>query len=320
MSARPATATRAVGWRTQFVLLSATWGSSFLFIKILGRHWPAVWVALGRVLLGALTLLLLARLRGERLSFPKRVWMHLVVAALLFNAIPFTLFAFGEKHVTSVVAGLWNATTPLWVLLAALAAFPEEHPTRTRTLGLIVGFAGVALVLGPWHGLGHGQLEGHLACAVAAACYGLGFPYTQRHLASRALSGVALSAGQLVCAALLLALLTPFVALPTLHIGLDGLASLLALGALGSGIAYAMNYSIVRAAGATTASTVTYVIPLFSTLLGVIVLSEPLSWNEPLGAAVLLIGIAVSQGRLSALAHREAAHRRTPPGIVEDSG
>jgi drug/metabolite transporter (DMT)-like permease len=266
------------------------------------------------VLLGAITLLLLTWLRRERLSFGRRGWLHLIVVALLFNAIPFTLFAFGEKHVTSVIAGLWNATTPLWVLVCTLAAFPEEHPTRTRTLGLVTGFVGVALVLGPWHGLGHGQLEGHLACAAAAACYGLGFPYTQRHLASRAISGVALSAGQLLCAAVLLALLTPFVPLPTTRIGLDGLGSVLALGVLGSGVAYALNYSIVRAAGATIASTVTYVIPVFSTLLGVTVLSEPLSWNQPIGAGILLLGIAISRRRPSGTVQRELRDATGPRG------
>jgi drug/metabolite transporter (DMT)-like permease len=289
------------GWRIRFLLLSAIWGSSFLYIKVLGEHWPALWVAFGRVLLGTVTLVTLTLWRGERLSFPKRVWLHLLVAGALFNVIPFTLFAFGEKHVSSIVAGLWNATTPLWVLVSAIAAFPEEQPTRERALGLAVGFLGVALLLGPWHGLGSGQLEGHLACAGAAACYGLGFPYTQRHLASREASGIALSAGQLLCAAGLLALLTPFASLPTTRIGVDGLGSLLALGALGSGIAYVLNYSIIRAAGATVASTVTYLLPVVSTALGVVVLSESLTWNQPVGAAILLIGIAVSQGRLQAL-------------------
>jgi drug/metabolite transporter (DMT)-like permease len=291
--------TRAsVGWRLQFLLLSATWGSSFLFIKVLGRHWPAVWIALGRVGLGAITLVVLTLWRRERLRLEPRLVLHLVVAALLFNAIPFTLFAYGEKHVSSIVAGLWNATTPLWVLVTILLAFGEEHPSRERIAGLGVGFAGVAMLLGPWRGLGHGELVGHLACAGAALCYGVGFPYTRRYLASRADSGVALSAGQLVCATVLLALIAPFVTAPSTDIGLDGLGSILALGVLGSGIAYALNYSIVRAAGSAVASMVTYVIPIFSTLLGVVVLGESLSWNQPVGALVLLLGIAISDSRL----------------------
>jgi drug/metabolite transporter (DMT)-like permease len=302
------------GWRTEFVILAATWGSSFLFIKVLGRDWPALWVALGRVTLGALTLLLVTRWRGERLRFERRVWLHLAVTAALFNAIPFTLYAYGEKQVSSVLAGLWNATTPLWVLTGALIAFPEEHPTRNRTIGLAIGFVGVVTLLGPWHGLTGGALAGQLACAGAAACYGLAFLYTRRYLAGRAESGVSLSAAQLLCATALLALLAPLSHLPTVHIGLDGLGSLLALGILGSGIAYALNYAVVRAAGATIASTVTYLIPVFSTLLGVVVLGETLSWNQPVGAAILLLGIAVSQERLriGAGAARSAPRPRSP--------
>ncbi len=285
-------------WRLQFLILSATWGSSFLFIKVLDRHWTPVWVALGRVALGAITLVLLSCWRRERLPLDVRLLWHLTVAAMLFNAIPFTLFAYGEKHVSSIVAGLWNATTPLWVLVAILLAFREEHPSRERIVGLGVGFAGAATLLGPWQGLGHGELVGHLACAGAAVCYGLGFPYTRRYLATRDHSGVVLAAGQLVCATVLLGLVAPFTRAPTTHIGVDGTGSILALGVLGSGIAYVLNYSIVRAAGSAVASTVTYVIPLFATLLGVIVLGESLTWNQPVGAAVLLIGVAISDNRL----------------------
>jgi drug/metabolite transporter (DMT)-like permease len=290
---------QAMGWRVQFLLLSATWGSSFLFIKVLDRHWPALWVAFGRVVLGAATLLVLSAVRRERLNFERRTWLHLLVTAVLFNAVPFVLFAFGEKHVASIVAGLWNATAPLWVVAFALLAFPEEHPSTARVAGLVVGFGGVAVLLGPWRGLGGSELTGQLACAGAGVCYGLAWLYTRRHLAGSSASGIALSTGQLLCATALLGVTVPFAAPPTVHIGVDGLASLLTLGVLGTGVAYLFNYSIIRAAGATTAATVTYVVPLFSTLLGVTVLSEPVSWNQPIGAAILLLGIALSQGTIS---------------------
>jgi drug/metabolite transporter (DMT)-like permease len=284
--------------RVQFVALAAIWGSSFVFIKVLGEHWPALWVALARVALGALTLVLLVAVRRERLPSDRRLWLDCAAAAVLFNAAPFTLLAFAEQHISSIVAGLWNATTPLWVLIVSMLAFPEERPTRGRAAGLAVGFLGVATLLGPWRGLGGGQLIGHLACAGAALCYGMGFPYTRRYLASRTESGVVLSACQLICATAMLAIFVPLARAPTLHIGLDGAGSLLALGALGTGVAYAFNYAIVRARGATVASTVTYLIPVFSTVLGAAVLGENLHWNQPLGAAVLLAGIAIAQGRV----------------------
>jgi drug/metabolite transporter (DMT)-like permease len=282
----------------QFVALAGIWGASFLFIKVLDRHWNGYWVSFARIVLGALTLLLLVAVRRERLPRDRRLWFHVAFLGVLFNAVPWTLFAFAEHHTSSIVAGLWNATTPMWVLIVSLAAFDEERPTATRVAGLTLGFAGVATLLGPWRGLGGGELIGHLACAGAAVCYGLGFPYTRRHLARRPESGVVLSACQLSCAAIFLAPFLPLAGTPTGHIGVDGAGSLLALGALGSGVAFAMNYAIVRARGPGVASTVTYLIPVFSTVLGATVLGEPLHWNQPAGAVVLLFGIAMSQGRI----------------------
>jgi drug/metabolite transporter (DMT)-like permease len=161
----------------------------------------------------------------------------------------------------------------------------------------------------------HGsELRGQLACAGAGVCYGLAWLYTRRHLAGRQSSGIALSTGQLLCAVALLGVTVPFAAPPTGHLGPDGVGSILTLGVLGTGIAYLFNYAIIRAAGATTASTVTYVVPLFSTILGVVVLSEPVAWNQPVGAAILLFGVAVSQGLVSpaARAARAAGGSESP--------
>ena len=133
----------------------------------------------------------------------------------------------------------------------------------------------------------------------AALCYGLAWPYTRRYLLPRSDSVIALAAGQLLCATAILALAAPLAnGVPTAPLGIDGVGSLLSLGVLGSGVAYALNYSIIRAAGSAVASTVTYLIPVFSTLLGITVLGEALSWNEPVGAAVLIVGIAITQGRV----------------------
>lgn len=284
-------------WRIQFLLTAGIWGSSFVFIKVLGRHWPAVWVAFGRITVGAITLALLVALRRERYPTDRRLWLHCLVAAALFNAAPFTLFAFGEQHTSSIVAGLWNATTPLWVLVVLLAVLPEEHVSAERMTGLAVGFAGVLVVLGPWRIAG-GQLIGHLECAGAAICYGLGWPYTRRYLAGQSESSVVLSAGQLICAT---ALMVPVVLLTgdaPAGAGLKQVGSLIALGALGSGVAYLLNYTVIRAAGAAVASTVTYIVPIVATVLGVLVLGERLSWNLPVGTLILLTGIAMSQGRI----------------------
>jgi drug/metabolite transporter (DMT)-like permease len=291
------TAPRVATWRLQFVALAAIWGASFLFIKVAVEDLPPVAVALGRCVLGAAVLLVVLALRREGLPRDPRVWGHLAVVALLANALPFTLFAAGERHISSVLAGLWNATTPLLTLAVVTLALPEERPTRERVIGLVGGFAGVVIVLGPWSSPGGSQLTGQLLCLGATAGYALAFPYLRRTLSGRPESALALSAGQLVCATALLAVAAPLAgAAPTTVHG-DTVAAMLALGVLGTGAAYVLNFSIIRAAGATTAATVTYLIPLFSTVLGIAVLDESLTWNQPAGAVVVLAGVAYSQRR-----------------------
>jgi drug/metabolite transporter (DMT)-like permease len=124
------------------------------------------------------------------------------------------------------------------------------------------------------------------------------FPYTRRHLSDRPESPLALTAGQLLCANAGLALLVPFAGTPHLRLGADGVAALLTLGVLGTGVAVALMHGIIRVAGATTAAMVPYPITVVATAIGVLVLGEPLHANEPLGAAVVLFGIAISQNRL----------------------
>jgi drug/metabolite transporter (DMT)-like permease len=284
-------------WLPAFALLSAIWGASFLFIKVGDRAFEPLQVAFGRCALGAVALLAIMATRRERLPRGREAWTHLFVVAILFNSVPFALFAWGETEVSSVVAGIANATTPLYVLLVSLAVLPDERPTRGRVLGLAVGFAGVVVVLGPWRDIG-GQLLGYLACLAAAACYGIGYPYTRRFLTGRPESGIALSAAQVLCGTIQLALVVPWTTHAPHRFPLDAVLCMLALGAGGTGIAYVLNYDVIRRAGAQIASTVTYLVPLFSTVLGVAILGEALSWNQPVGAAVVLLGVALIQGRV----------------------
>jgi drug/metabolite transporter (DMT)-like permease len=275
-------------WRTQFVALSAIWGSSFLCIKVLDDVWAPVQVALARVALGAV--FLLAVLAAKRTPLPREraAWGHVAVVGAFMNALPFTLFAFGEQHVSSVIAGLWNGTTPLMTLVAVLVLLPQERPDRRRLAGLAGGFGGLIVLLGPWQGLGGDELLGHVACALGACCYGIGLTYTRRYVSARPESGLSLAAAQLLCATAMLAVFAPLDGAPSLRLDGGQVAGALVLGVLGSGLAYVLTHAIVRAAGATTFSLVTYVIPIFSTILGVVILSESVSWNQPAGAAIVL--------------------------------
>jgi drug/metabolite transporter (DMT)-like permease len=283
-------------WPAAFLIVAATWGASFMFIKVGLEALAPFQVAFVRCALGAITLLAILVALGDRLPRGREVWLHLFVAALLLNAAPFALYAEGETRVSSVLAGITNALTPLMALLVVLVALPEERPTRARLLGLGLGFTGVLVVLGPWRGLGGDDLAGILMCIGAAACYGVAFPYTRRFLSGRPESAVSLTAGQVLAGAALAALLLPFAGAAPGGFDARVILAMLGLGALGTGIAYVLNFEVIRKAGATTASAVTYLIPVFSTVFGVLLLGEGVSWNEPLGALVIVAGVAVSQG------------------------
>jgi drug/metabolite transporter (DMT)-like permease len=285
-------------WLGAYLLLSAIWGTSFLFIKIADRQLSPLQVVFARLALGCAPVLLALLVRRERLPSGRRTWAHLAVLALISNALPFSLIAYGETHISSVLAGLWNATTPLFTLAVALVMLPEERPTRQRIGGLVLGFAGVAIVLGPWSGRGGPSLEGSLAVAGASACYGLSFTYLRRYVTEQADTDVALVAGQLLCGTLMMGVVTLLFTSAPSHLGAGPVLSVSALGVLGTGLAYVLNYSVVRRAGATIASTVTYLVPLFATACGVVLLDEGFAWHEPVGALVVLLGVALSQGRL----------------------
>lgn len=286
-------------WLPGFVLLAAIWGSSFLFIKIGIRELHPLYVTLGRVATGALTLLLVLAVLRDRLPRDRRLWLHLTVVAAFGVALPFTLFGYGEQRIPSMLAGIWNATTPLVVLPLAVLVFRTERLTTRRAVGLGLGFAGVLVVLGVWQGIGGATFTGQLMCFGAAACYGMAIPYQKRFVAGRAESGLALSAAQLLIATVQLAVVAPLVAgAPPEPSALswDVLGSVLALGALGTGLAFVINMHNIRLIGASAASTVTYLIPVFAVLIGALALDETPTWHQPVGALVVLLGVAVSQG------------------------
>jgi drug/metabolite transporter (DMT)-like permease len=294
---------RSAPWPVWFFALGLIWGCSFLFIKLGLQSLTPVGVAFGRLTIGAVTLLLVARATGTRLPRTRRTWGYLAVVALLFCSIPFTLFAWGETQVSSILAGIINACTPLAGLVVVLAAFPEERPTRERIVGLSIGFVGVLVVVGVWEGIGGGEIAGVLACVGAIACYGLAFPLTRRHLVNTGDGPISIATGQVLLGALFLVpvavgstlLGSPIVTGPP---SLATIVGMLALGALGSGIAYVLNTHIVAEAGGTVASSVTYVTPLVSVAAGALLLAEPLNWHEPVGGVIVLIGVAISQGRI----------------------
>lgn len=298
-------------WLPSFLLLAVIWGTSFLFIKVGVRELHPLWLTFGRVAAGAVVLLVVLAVTRDRLPRELRLWGHLSVVAALGVVFPFTLFGYGEQRVSSVLAGIWNAATPLVALPLAVLVFRTERMTRRRAAGITVGFLGVLIVLGVWRGVGGVQLTGQLMCFGAAMCYAVAIPYQKKFIAGSSASGVSLAAAQLLVALAQLVVLAPLLAgAPPAPARLSAqvIWCVLALGALGTGLAFVLNFRVIRVAGASTSTSVTYLMPLVATLVGVLILGEALHWNQPVGAAVVLIGVAVSQGALSRL-------RRRRPGV-----
>ncbi|MER5262562.1 DMT family transporter [Actinosynnema sp. NPDC002837] len=271
-------------------VLALLWGSGFLWIKVALTGLSPVQITVIRCALGAAVLVVMARVGRQR--FPARLWGHLVVAAFFCNALPFLLFAIGEQTVDSGVAGVLNATTPLFSLLIGLAIGTDRGVTPVRVAGLVLGFAGVLLIFAPWqrHGLAG---VGALVLLGAAAGYAVAFAYMGRKLVGQG-GPIAVSAAQLTAATGLAAVMLPFDHTPATP-NATAIVAVVVLGVFGTGVTFVLNYRIIEDEGPTSAATVGYLLPVVSVALGSIVLDEPLTARIVAGMAVVLVGVALTR-------------------------
>jgi len=286
-------------WLPAYIALGVVWGCSFIFIKLGLEFLTPFGVAFVRCALGAITLLIVVKIKKIKLPSDKSTWRKLWILAMLLNVIPGILFAYAEVYVTSVLAGIINATTPLATLIVMLIAFREERLKVEQIIGLIIGAIGVMVVLGIWQGVGENQLTGVIALLIAVTCYGISFPYTVRNIIPLGLKPEAAATTQLVMAAITLLPFYLFDGISQDNYRPATLFAMLALGILGSGVAYIWNFSIIAAAGSSIASSVTYLTPVVAIIVGWVFLGEALSWFEPVGALLVIIGAATSQGRFN---------------------
>jgi drug/metabolite transporter (DMT)-like permease len=267
-------------------------------------------VAWSRLVLGGLTLGVFMLVTRSPLPRDRITWLHFTVIAITGAVIPHLLFAWGTQHVDSSLASIFNAVTPITTAIMATLLFRVERLNRGQVLGIALGILGVVVIIGPWNESLGGSLLGQLACLGAVTCYGFTFAYTRRFISPRPVTGLTSAFLQIGIAGAIMLVLTPWVALAPVRLDVWVVGSLVLLGALGTGVAYIWNMSIIRAWGPTSASTVTYITPVVGVILGIVVLGEVLSWNEPVGAVLVFIGILLAQNRLSAL--RRAQQRRQP--------
>lgn len=296
-----------VPWQAKFAALSLIWGSSFLLMKYGLRWFAPIQIGLFRIVLGAITVVLLLHLTGGRLPRDRRVWRHLIVVAIFLSTLPFVLFPLGEERVSSALAGIGNATTPIATVLATWIMLPAERMSPRKILAVIVGFVGVVVIAQPWQASGRPDLLGFAMTLVAGACYGLGWTWVRKYLGDAGLVGLQFPAALLTMASVQISVVgvvwwwlhRDTVASPiSPHVVTEGPAlapvlALLALGILGTGVAYLFQYDVFRAVGQQVGSLVTYVIPVVSVILGYIVLHERLGGWQILGSAIVLVAAIV---------------------------
>ena len=296
MSTRPMTATE---WGLLLVL-SLLWGGSFLFNGILVRELPPFTIVTARVGLAALALWMIVRISGHAVPRRPDVWLAFFGMGVLNNIIPFSLIVWGQTHIASGLASILNATTPLFAVIVAHVLTADEKMTGSRLVGVLVGFLGVALMIGPsvLSDLGTNVLA-QLAVLGGALSYSLAGIFGRR-FRTMGLPPLLPAAGQVTASALLMLPVALVVDRPwTLDMpSAEAWAALLGLALLATALAYVIFFRILATAGATNLMLVTFLIPVSAILLGALVLGEVLAPKHFAGMALIAVGLAAIDGRI----------------------
>ena len=283
------------------ILLSVVWGGTFFFQEIAVRELPVFTIVAVRVMIAAAILMGLVWFSRERLPREWKIWRALFLLALINNVIPFCLIVWGQKEIASGLASILNATTPIFTVLVAHFATTDEKITGAKTIGVLAGFVGVAIVLGIdlLEGIGTAVIA-QLAVLGAALAYGFGAIFG-RQFRGMGLSANTTATGQLIasCGVLIpMAILidAPW-SLPAPRI--DTIAALVGLGSVSTALAYYLYFRILEKAGATNLVLVTFLIPVSALALGIFGLGEILLVQHVIGLIFIGVGLAAIDGRLS---------------------
>jgi len=279
--------------------LSLVWGASFFFNGVAVAELPTFTVVVGRVAIASLILLAVMRVMGHAMPTSRRVWTAFFGMGLLNNVVPFCLIVWGQSHIASGLASILNATTPMFTVLVAHLATSDEKMTGSRLIGVLVGFAGVVMMIGSDLVSAVGQsVPAQLACLAAALSYAFAGVFGRR-FAAEGIQPIATATGQVTASSVLLLPIVLLVDRPwTLPVpGMATLGSLLGLASLSTAFAYILYFRILATAGATNLLLVTLLVPVSAILLGVMILGEVLLPMHVLGMAAIAIGLAAIDGR-----------------------
>jgi drug/metabolite transporter (DMT)-like permease len=291
-------------------ILALIWGGAFFFIGVAVRHvQPLTYVWL-RLTIAAVAMWTYLHVRGEKLGLPRSAWGSILLLALLNNALPFTLFGWGQTHIASGLASILNATTPIWGVVVAHFLTHDERMTARKIVGVLLGFGGVATMIGPslLSSLGTSALA-QLACVTASLSYALAAVWARR-FRRQGISPLSVTTGQLTAGALMMLPLSLFIDRPWTHAfpPLTAWAAIAALALFCTALGYVLYFRLIATSGATNALLVTLLVPPVAIVLGALFLNETLAPQDFIGLGLIALGLAAIDGRLLSL----FARRRLP--------
>ena len=280
--------------------LALIWGGAFFFIGVAVRHVPPLTYVWLRLTIAAVAMWLFLRFKGQGLGLPQGAWGSILLLALLNNALPFALFGWGQTHIASGLASILNATTPIWGVLVAHFLTQDERMTPRKIAGVLLGFGGVATMIGPslLSSVGTNALA-QLACVTASLSYALAAVWARR-FRKQGISPLSVTTGQLTAGALVMLPVSMLVDRPWTHAfpPLTAWGAIIALALLCTAFGYVLYFRLIETSGATNALLVTLLVPPVAILLGALFLSETLAPQDFIGLALIALGLAAIDGRL----------------------
>jgi drug/metabolite transporter (DMT)-like permease len=286
--------------------LAVIWGGAFFFIGVAVKHVPPLTYVWLRLTIAAAAMWGYLYFKGEKLGLPREVWGSILLLALLNNALPFTLFGWGQTHIASGLASILNATTPIWGVVVAHFLTKDERMTPRKIAGVLLGFGGVALMIGPslLSSLGTSGLA-QLACVSASLSYALAAVWARR-FRKLGVSPLSVTTGQLTAGALIMLPMSILVDHPWTHAfpPLSAWGAITALALFCTAFGYVLYFRLIETSGATNALLVTLLVPPVAIVLGALFLSETLAPQDFIGLGLIALGLAAIDGRVLSLLQR----------------
>ncbi|MDA0713045.1 MAG: EamA family transporter, partial [bacterium] len=277
------------------LLLACCWGPSFLFIKVAVEEIPPITIVTTRLLIGAILVYLFLRFKGLKIWPYRKQFHHCIIMAIFASALPFSLISFGELYISSSLAAILNGSTPIFTIILAHHFIPSEKMTIKKFAGILLGFSGIIFIFAPQL-LDH-DLSRELGAALllaSAFSYAIGMVYSRKNL--QEIPPMSAACAQLIFAVILLFPLALIIDQPYLlpMPSTKAICSVVALGIIGTAIAFPVYYYIIKLAGASAVSTATLLFPIVGILLGVLVLQEKVFWNTYVGSLLIFSGLLIT--------------------------